>query len=97
MALFQGKCDSLRDKTKSKEDEVFFSVKKTYRYKIGYILLATLEQKKVFWNRKVQFLFSLVFTSASGRERKKSFPFLLGKFLLAHLSSFFELSFYGQN
>ena len=45
MALFQGKCDSLRDKTKSKEDEYFFPVK-TYRYKIGYILLATLEKKE---------------------------------------------------
>ena len=44
MALFQGKCDSLRDKTKSKEDEYFFFFQlKTYRYKIGYILLATLE------------------------------------------------------
>ena len=46
MALFQGKCDSLRDKTKSKEDEYFFFQLKTYRYKIGYILLATLEKKE---------------------------------------------------
>ena len=57
MALFQGKCDSLRDKTKSKEDEYFFFQLKLIDTKLDISCSLRSNKRKSFGIEKCNFFF----------------------------------------